>query len=128
MCVLWPEATRISALHDANDVCLVLRADIAGVTMLLTGDLSGTYEHYIQTPVDILKVAHHGSSASTSPEFLAAVDPQLLLLSNSDARREARMAELAGDIPLYSTEECGAITITFLGEGAFMAERFLSDD
>ena len=126
--VLWPEATRISALHDANDVCLVLQADIAGVTMLLTGDLSGTYEHYIQTPVDILKVAHHGSSASTSPEFLAAVDPQLLLLSNSDARREARMVELAGDIPLYSTEECGAVTITFLGEGAFMAERFLSDD
>lgn len=126
--VLWPEATRVSALHDANDVCLVLRADIAGVTMLLTGDLSGTYEQYIQTQADILKVAHHGSSASTSPEFLAAVDPQLLLLSNSDARREARMAELAGDIPLYSTEECGAVTITFLGEGAFMADRFLSDD
>ena len=126
--VLWPEATRVSALHDANDVCLVLQADIAGVTMLLTSDLSGTYEHYIQTPADILKVAHHGSSASTSPEFLAAVDPQLLLLSNSDARREARMAELAGDVPLYSTEECGAITITFLGEGEFTAERFLSDD
>jgi len=117
--VLWPEATRVSPLHDANDVCLVLHADIAGVTMLLTSDLSGTYERYVQTPADILKVAHHGSAASTSPEFLAAVDPQAMLLSNSDERRESRMSERAGEIPLYSTEECGAITITFLGEGMF---------
>ena len=94
----------------------------------MRGDLTGRYEHYVQNPADVLKVAHHGSSASTTGEFLAAVDPQLLLLSNSDARREVRMVELAGDIPLYSTEECGAVTITFLGEGAFMAERFLSDD
>ena len=126
--VLWPEATRVSPLHDANDVCLVLHADIAGVTMLLTSDLSGTYERYVQTPADILKVAHHGSAASTSPEFLAAVDPQAMLLSNSDERRESRMSELAGEIPLYSTEECGAITITFLGEGMFEVEGFLLPD
>ncbi len=126
--VLWPEATRVSPLHDANDTCLVLQADIAGVTMLLTSDLSGTYERYIQSPADILKVAHHGSAASTSPEFLAAVDPQVMLLSNSDERRELRMAELAGDIPLYSTEECGAITITFAGNGKYTVERFCDAD
>ena len=125
---LWPEAGRVSALHDANDVCLVLRADIAGVTMLLASDLTGVYEHHIQTLADILKVAHHGSSQSTSAEFLATVDPQLILLSNSDERREARMAELAGEVPLYSTAECGAVTITFLGEGAYAVERFCVPD
>lgn len=125
MTVLWPEATRVFSAQDANDVCLVLRADIAGVSMLLTGDLPSTYEQYLQMPADILKVAHHGSSASTSAEFLQAVDPQVLLLSNSSETREARMAELAGDIPLYSTEGCGAVTVTFLGDGKFTVEPFL---
>lgn len=123
--VLWPEASRVSPLHDANDTGLVLQANIAGVTMLLTGDLTGTYEHYLRLPADILKVAHHGSTASTSPEFLAAVNPQVLLLSNADEHREVRMTELAGDIPLYSTAECGAVTITFLGDGEFLVDTVL---
>lgn len=120
--VLWPEAGRVSALHDANDVSLVLHADIAGVTMLLTSDLTGTYEKYVSLPADILKVAHHGSKTSTTADFLAAVDPQVLLLSNSDATREQRMAEVAGDTPLYSTEMHGGIVIRFLGDGEYSVE------
>lgn len=127
MTVQWPEAGRVSAAHDANDVCLVLQAEVSGVTMLLTGDLSGMYEKYAAVPSDILKVAHHGSASSTSAEFLAAVDPQLLLLSNGDEKREARMAELAGDIPLFSTEKVGAITIHFIGNGEYEAETFLPE-
>ena len=38
--------------------------------------------------------------------------------------REAYMAELAGDIPLYSTESCGAVTVRFLGDGEFTVEPF----
>lgn len=125
--VLWPEAGRVSPLHDANDTCLVLHGDIAGVTMLLTGDLSGVYEHHLQLPADVLKAAHHGSASATSEEFLAAVDPQIILLSNKDERRESRMAELAGEIPLYSTEACGAVTITFLGNGEYTAAPFLHE-
>lgn len=124
---LWPEAGRVSPLHDANDTCLVLYGKIADVTLLLTGDLSGMYEHHLQMPADILKAAHHGSTSATSPEFLAAVRPQTILLSNKDERREARMAELAGVIPLYSTAECGAVTITFLGEGIYTVTPFLHE-
>lgn len=119
---LWPEAGRIFALHDANDVNLVFHADIAGVTLLLTSDLTGAYEKYVAMPADILKVAHHGSTSSTSAEFLAAVEPQVLLLSNALESRELRMAELAGDIPLYSTEKAGGVTIRFLGDGRFTVE------
>ena len=125
--VLWPEVGRVSPAHDANEVGLVLQADIAGVTMLLMGDLPGTYEHYLQMPSDILKAAHHGSSSATSPEFLAAVDPQLVLLSNGDGERDARMAALCGDIPLYSTASCGAVTIEFLGDGAYAVTPFLQE-
>ena len=122
LAALWPEADRVSALHDANDVCLVLQADIAGVTMLLASDLPGVYEKYISVPADVLKVAHHGSADSTTPEFLAAVDPQILLLSNRLESRELRMAEAAGKIPLYTTEKHGGITIRFLGDGAYTVD------
>lgn len=120
--VMWPEEGRVSSAHDANDVCLVMQAEIAGVTMLLTSDLSGMYERHLAVPADILKVAHHGSASSTSEEFLEAVAPQVLLLSNGDDAREARMAELAGEIPLYSTEQSGAVTIHFAGNGLFEIE------
>ena len=90
--------------------------------MLLMGDLPGKYEHYLSLPADILKASHHGSADATSPAFLAEVDPQLILLSNKDEEREARMAELAGEIPLYSTAECGAVTVRFLGDGQFTVE------
>lgn len=120
--VLWPEAGRISALHDANEVNLVLQADIAGVTMLLTADLPGEYEPYITLPADILKVAHHGSKDSTTADFLTAVAPQVMLQSNRLESREIHMAEVAGEIPLYSTEKHGAIIIRFIGDGEFTVE------
>ncbi len=119
---LWPEAARVTTLHDANDTCLVLYADIAGVTMLLPADLPGAYEKYIALPADILKVAHHGSKASTTTEFLAAVNPRMLLLSNESETRELRMMEAAGEIPLYTTRRHGGIILRFLGNGAFEVE------
>ncbi len=122
---LWPEGGRVSPAHDANDVCLVLQAEICGTTMLLTSDLTGRYESYAALPADILKVAHHGSASSTSEEFLAAVDPALLLLSNKDESRAARMAELAGDVPLYNTETNGGIIIRFSENGLFTLETTL---
>ena len=124
---LWPMVGRVAPFHDANDTCLVLHGEVAGVTMLLTGDLTGKYEHHLPMSADILKAAHHGSTSATSPEFLAAVDPQIILLSNKDERREARMAELAGNIPLYSTAECGAVTIAFRGNGEYAVMPFLRE-
>ena len=120
--VLWPLRDRVSALHDANDVGLVLQAEIAGVTMLLTGDLSSSYTPYIAQPADVLKAPHHGSKAANTADFIASVSPQLILQSNRLESRELHMAELAGDIPRYATEEHGAITIRFLGDGEFTVE------
>ena len=120
--VLWPEEGRVRPQQDANDVNLVLHGEIAGVTMLLTADLPGPYEGYIALPADILKVAHHGSRESTTDAFLAAVSPQVLLQSNRMVSREIHMAEVAGDIPLYSTEQHGAVTVRFLGDGKFSVE------
>lgn len=109
--VLWPEAGRVRANQSANDYCLALLARLHSTTLLLTGDLSGTYEGYAAVPADILKAAHHGSATSTGADFLAAVQPQAVLQScGSSTRAEAFAARLSG-IPVYATQRCGAITL-----------------
>ena len=52
------------------------------------------------------------------------VQPQIILQSNKDENRAAYLAELAGDIPLYATDSCGAVTIRFTGEGGFAVSAF----
>ncbi len=121
---LWPEAGRVRPEHDANDVCLVLQAEIGGVTMLLASDLSGLYAKYAALPADILKAPHHGSQSSCTPELLALTKPQIILQSNKNESRAAYMAEIAGDIPLYATNQRGAVTIRFTGEGGFTVSAF----
>lgn len=121
---LWPEKGRVRPEHDANDVCLVLQAEVSGVTMLLASDLSGLYAKYAALPSDILKAPHHGSPQSCTPELLELVQPQIILQSNKNESRALHMAELAGDIPLYATDNCGAVTIRFTGDGSFTVSAF----
>lgn len=121
---LWPSAEALRPLDDANHTSLTLLADIGGVTMLLTGDLTSRYETYAAHPADILKAAHHGSAGSTSEAFLAEVDPRVVILScGKEARRES-LAKRTGEIPLYDTNSCGAVTIRFL-EDRFTVETYL---
>ena len=59
---------------------------MACIDFLMTGDVSGDGEDALLTsgyPLDaeILKVAHHGSSSSTSPEFLDRVHPEMAIIS-----------------------------------------------
>jgi competence protein ComEC len=59
--------------------------DTMGVRLLLCGDVEppaqrGLLATWAANPVDVLKVAHHGS-AYQSPELLAAVRPRVALIS-----------------------------------------------
>jgi len=69
-----------------NNGSLVLRTEAAGRTLLLAGDVEAAAERdLLASPAglraDILKVAHHGSATSTTPDFLAAVSPRIALIS-----------------------------------------------
>jgi len=85
---------RIDVLHPGRDrqgpdnaVSLVLGVEAAGRRVLLTGDLEASGERRLARRIapgerfDLLKVAHHGSSTSTTPELLAATRPRLALIS-----------------------------------------------
>ena len=68
--------------------------------------------------VDILKVAHHGSGYSTSPDFLTAANPTAAVIScgrnNSYGHPHAETLQRLEEakVPWYCTTDYGALTIT----------------
>ncbi len=77
-----------SGLHDpeTNDASLVLLVEYGAMDYLFTGDIDAAIEATVVargTPVaaEVLKVTHHGSQYGSSAAFLAAVDPQVGVIS-----------------------------------------------
>ena len=124
--VLWPEKNRIRPRQDANNYSLVSCLSLNGVTLLHTGDLTGSYEKYVSVPADLLKAAHHGSVFSTLPEFLSDVNPQAILLSCSRISRYKDFSERAGQIPVWSTAVQGAVSVHF-SKDAFTVIPYLAE-
>ena len=74
--------------ESLNDMSTVFRVDYGKMSFLFTGDaeekvekdiISGRYASLLD--VDVLKVAHHGSSTSSSEEFLKAISPEYAVIS-----------------------------------------------
>jgi len=73
---------------DLNDASMITRIDVGGTSLLITGDAEEAAEEFAlaHNPAslldcDILKLAHHGSSTSTTKEFLDAVSPEICVAS-----------------------------------------------
>jgi competence protein ComEC len=87
MTVLNPPATLLEGTDsDVNNNSAVLRLDTGRVSFLLTSDIMweaefGLIARVAELSSTVLKVAHHGSYTSTTADFLAAVSPQLAVIS-----------------------------------------------
>lgn len=79
--VLHPNKKEDSA--NLNNMSLLIKMEYAGVKALFTGDLESEKEEKIKTNIkaDILKVGHHGSTTSSSENFIKKVSPQIALIS-----------------------------------------------
>ncbi len=84
----WIEALAPEAnLQPRNDNkgSLVLRVSWEGHSLLLTGDLEAQGERWLTAgglqPVQVLKVAHHGSRGSSGEWFLRRARPRVALIS-----------------------------------------------
>jgi competence protein ComEC len=69
-----------------NDDSIVLELRFGRVSMLLTGDIGHEVEkalipHLDLLPLVVLKSPHHGSGTSSSPEFINAVKPDVVVIS-----------------------------------------------
>ena len=71
---------------NENDSSLVNKFTFMNLTFLYMGDASTTIENeiindYDLSDVDFIKLGHHGSSTSTSEEFLDATTPKEVIIS-----------------------------------------------
>lgn len=74
----------IDKVYDENDASLVLKISIYGNSFLMTGDISQNIEKKLlneNIQSTVLKVAHHGSSTSTSMAFVKKIKPSYAIIS-----------------------------------------------
>ncbi|HEY2115913.1 MAG TPA: DNA internalization-related competence protein ComEC/Rec2, partial [Candidatus Angelobacter sp.] len=116
-----------------NDDSLAMLIGYGETRALLAGDLERKMEQFVATEsptADLLKVAHHGSATSTTPELLAAVHPRMAVISvgynNSFGHpHESVLKRLQyGKVQTYRTDRFGAVT--FLLDGKRVETRLPS--
>jgi competence protein ComEC len=128
--VLHPDSSAYaSRAQDAraprdNDMSCVLEVATAGANVLLTADIEAASETELLgrlgrgLQADILLVPHHGSKTSSTAQFLAAVRPDLALLSvgyrNRFRHPHPTIVERynAANVPIYRTDAGGALRLT----------------
>jgi competence protein ComEC len=84
MNVLSPAADYVPLAQAKNDDSLVMEISYGDTSALLAGDMERKVERSISAQThhsELLKVAHHGSGTSTTPELLEAVHPQFAVIS-----------------------------------------------
>jgi competence protein ComEC len=88
--VLWPDPGKVpleppDGGRGINDVSIVLLGEVAGRRILLTGDVEDDVDPLLTArglpPIDVLKVAHHGSRTASTPAFLDLVNPAVAIVS-----------------------------------------------
>ncbi len=119
---------------DYNDMSIVFTASYKDTSVLLTGDTTKKVEKQIlsagsELDCDVLKIAHHGSSTSSSAEFIDAVSPELSVIScgkdNSYSHPHNEILELFANrgLKFMRTDEMG--TIVYYGDGKIMKAEAL---
>lgn len=110
-------APTLDIYENTNDYSAVVKVVYGDTSYLFTGDAEEFSESLITDDVnaDVLKVGHHGSSTSTSTEFLKKVSPSSAVIScgkdNSYGHPHSETLQKLADIgtAVYRTDELGTI-------------------
>jgi competence protein ComEC len=111
---------------DLNSYSIVIKMTYNNVSFLFTGDAETDSEiemlakgHNLKA--DVLKVGHHGSTSSTSPQFLTAVSPKYAVIfvgkdnTYGHPHQETLNKLNAAEVKIYRTDLNGAIMFTVTG-------------
>lgn len=120
-----PTGTFSADASSANEQSLVLPIHWGGFSVLLTGDIGTATEPQLmreyRSPIDVLKVPHHGSRYSSSESFLEGLAPRIALISASGAYGLPHSDTLeryrARDILVLRTDTLGTIQLHIRPEG-----------
>ena len=128
----------------SNDFSAVIMLEYADRKILFTGDIEyetgkkGAEQSFIRefstsnpamVDCDVLKVAHHGSDSSTSPEFLSLVKPEYSVISCglSNKHRHPLKSTLDNLVncgsEIYRTDLQGTIILTIDSKGIMTFEK-----
>lgn len=129
--VLWPPRDRISAPPpgaDPNLLAIVAIARWHRFAMLLTADAEAESVPYDPGPVDVLKVAHHGSEDAGLDSLLDRAAPALAVISVGSPNPYGHpapptLATLAAHaVPVLRTDEGGDVELD-VDRGGFTVRR-----
>jgi len=124
---LWP--TVAAGSSTVNDRSVVLAIDYAGERILLTGDIEARSEGALLATgaaalrSRVMKAPHHGSATSSTAPFIAAVSPELAIVSTGYHNRFGfpdrgvmrRYARVGSRV--LRTDWHGAITVAIRADG-----------
>jgi len=119
-------------LGSLNNLSMVLEMEKKGLTVLFTGDIElGTEKELLRnnklSPVDILKVAHHGSLTSSAKDFLLKIEPQIAVIQSGENSfghpSDVVITRLQNkNITTYRTDKDGDIIFSWDGRKLYLQE------
>lgn len=135
--VLYPWADTLLADLDTNDTSIFLEYKYVGnartATALFTGDASELIEQQlvdvgVLSPVDLLKVGHHGSHFSSSQSFVDALQPHYAAISVGADNPFGHPTQEAMDrLQIYAqvlrTDQLGTLRFVVSAEGEVLQEN-----
>ncbi len=126
--MLNPQTSQLTDTEsDIDNNSVVLRLSRDRASFLLTADIeqeaeSKLIEQRAELASTVLKVAHHGSKTSTTPEFLAVSNPEVAVISVGENRYGhpsdevlERLEQRLGSENVFRTDKQG--TIEFITDG-----------
>lgn len=116
--VLHPDPGNLIEENPINNNALVFKMRYGNISFLFTGDIEKPAEEVLKESdlkTHVLKVAHHGSSTSSTPEFIEKADPQVFVIQvgkNSYGLPSERVVKYLKERgKLYRTDENGAVIV-----------------
>ena len=122
---LSPPRHWVTTEKPRNDDSLVLLLSYGNSALLMEGDAETKTERRVaefKPRSDLWKIAHNGSSTSTSPELLAVVQPKLAVISVGarntfgHPRREVLQRLADSGVAVYRTDLNGAVSFYLDGK------------
>jgi competence protein ComEC len=126
--VLHPQGPVMS--EDENQDSIVLLLEYGETRFLFSGDVNADTEERLLSggelpAVNVLKVAHHGSSTGLTPALLEKLSPSVALIpvgENRFGQPDPAVLEMLDDrhVPTYRTDRHGAIEIISDGRNLWL--------